>query len=166
VHECDVNVITLFSFSQLIDLKNGHSGGNTQQDRYEEVLGRRENFTLHAFLAVLSFLVFGSVPIGVYSLLISKHHYDEGTMAGVTATSVVCIILLAMGKAYSSRPPKSYVKTVLYYVSLALATSGISYIAGDLVKDLLHKISGSESGYVLAMPLSDTTTMEPAWMSY
>ncbi|KAK7353485.1 hypothetical protein VNO80_18933 [Phaseolus coccineus] len=155
----------------LIDLKNGHSGGNplqmnTQQDRYQELLGRRENFTLHAFLAVLSFLIFGSVPLGVYGFFISKNYYGEGNIAAVTATSVVCIILLAMGKAYTSRPPKSYFKTVLHYVSLALATSGISYIAGDLVKDLLEKISGSESGNVLAMPFSDTRRMEPAWMSY
>ncbi|KAK8465278.1 hypothetical protein PHAVU_009G040800 [Phaseolus vulgaris] len=155
----------------LIDLKNGHSGGNplqmnTQQDRYQELLGRRENFTLHAFLAVLSFLIFGSVPLGVYGFFISKNYYGEGNIAAVTATSVVCIILLAMGKAYTSRPPKSYFRTVLHYVSLALATSGISYIAGDLVKDLLEKISGSESGNVLAMPFSDTTRMEPAWMSY
>ncbi|XP_027905105.1 membrane protein of ER body-like protein isoform X3 [Vigna unguiculata] len=146
----------------LIDLKNGHSERNPSQDRYEELLGRRENFTLHAFLAVLSFIIFGSVPLGVYGLFISKHYYDEDNIAAVTATSVVCIILLAMGKAYTTTQPKSYVKTVLHYVGLALATSGMSYIAGDLVKDLLDKIIGSESGYVLAMPLSDTTTMEPA----
>ncbi|XP_017419944.2 membrane protein of ER body-like protein isoform X2 [Vigna angularis] len=146
----------------LTDLKNGHSGGNPSQDRYEELLGRRENFTVHAFLAVLSFIIFGSVPLVVYSLLISKHYYDEYNIAAVAASSVVCIILLAMGKAYTSTPPKSYIKTVLHYVSLALATCGVSYIAGDLAKVLLDKISGSESGYVLAMPLSDTTRMEPA----
>ncbi|CAJ1974515.1 unnamed protein product, partial [Sphenostylis stenocarpa] len=142
----------------LNDLKNGHSGGhplqiNTQQDRYQELLGRRENFILHFLLAVLSFLIFGSVPLGVYGLLISMHNYDEVKISAVTASSVVCIILLAMAKAYTSRPPKSYVKTVLHYVALALATSGISYLAGDLVKKLLDKISGSQSGYVLAMPL-------------
>lgn len=147
-------------------MKNGHFGGNPSQERYEELLGRRENFTLHAFLAVLSFIIFGSVPLVVYGLLMSKHYSDEYNIAAVTASSVVCIILLAMGKAYTSTPPKSYIKTVLHYVSLALATSGVTYIAGDLAKDLLDKISGSESGYVLAMPLSDRTRMEPAWMSY
>ncbi|TKY73979.1 Membrane protein of ER body protein [Spatholobus suberectus] len=139
---------------------------NTQEDRYQELLGRRANFLLHAIVAVLSFLIFGSVPLVIYGLLISKNYYAEVKIAAVAATSVVCIILLAIGKVYTTRPPKSYVKTVLHYVSLALATSGISYIAGDLVKDLLDKISGSESGYVLTMPLSGTTRMKTAWMSY
>lgn len=154
----------------LIDLKNNHSGGDSQQmnvqDRYQELLGRRENFLLHAVVAVLSFLIFGSVPLVIYGLLISKNYYAEVKIAVVAATSVACIILLAIGKAYNTRPPKSYVKMVLYYVTIILATSGISYIVGDLVKDLLEKISGSESGYVLTMPSPDTRRMKPAWMSY
>lgn len=155
----------------LIDLKNNHSGGDSQQinvqHQYEELLGRREHFLLHAVVAVLSFLIFGSVPLVIYGLLIYKNYDAEVTIAAVAATSVACIILLAMGKVYNTRPPKSYVKTVLNYVTLALATSGMSYIAGNLVKDLLEKISGSESGYVLTMmPLSDTTRREPSWTSY
>lgn len=136
------------------------------QDRYQELLGRRENFLLHAVVAVLSFLIFGSVPLDIYGLLISKNYYAEVKIAVVAATSVACIILLAIGKVYNTRPPKSYVKTVLYYVTIILATSGMCYIVGDVVKDLLEKISGSESGYVLTMPSSDTRRMKPAWMSY
>ncbi|KAL3025965.1 hypothetical protein AAZX31_04G206200 [Glycine max] len=154
----------------LIDLKNDHSGEDSLQmnvqDRYQELLGRRANFLLHAVVAVLSFLIFGSVPLVVYGLLIRVHYYEEVKNAAVAATSVVCIILLAIGKVYTSRPPKTYVKTVLQYVTLALATSGISYIVGDLVKDFLEKISGSESVNVLTMPLSDTRRMKQAWMSY
>nr|KYP53790.1 hypothetical protein KK1_024364 [Cajanus cajan] len=153
----------------LIDLKNDHSGGDTLQmnvqDRYQELLGHRANFLLHVVVAIFSFLIFGSVPLVVYGLLISKNYHAEVKIAAVAAASVVCIIVLAIGKVYTNRPLKSYVKTVLHYVSLALATSGISYLAGDLVKDLLEKISGSESGSVLTMPLSGTR-MKPAWMSY
>ncbi|KAK7410796.1 hypothetical protein VNO78_01893 [Psophocarpus tetragonolobus] len=154
----------------LIDLKNDHSGGDSQQmnvqDRYRELLGLRANFLLHAVVAILSFLIFGSIPVVVYGLLIGVRYSDEVKVAAVAATSFICIIPLAIGKVYTSRPPKSYVKTVLQYVSLALATSGISYIAGNLVKDLLEKISGSESGNDLTMLLSGTTRMKPAWMSY
>ncbi|KAL2339513.1 hypothetical protein Fmac_007453 [Flemingia macrophylla] len=150
----------------VIDLKNDHFGGDSLrmnvQDRYQELLGHRENFLLHTVVAVLSFLIFGSVPVVVYGLLITKNYYSEVKITAVAAASVVCIIMLASGKVYTNRPPKSHVKTVLHYVTLALATSGISYIAGDLVKNLLEKISGSESGYVLNMPLSGTTRMKPA----
>ncbi|KAK7317050.1 hypothetical protein RJT34_00962 [Clitoria ternatea] len=149
----------------LIELRKDNSGGDSQQmnmqeDRYQEQLGSRANFVLHAFLVVLSFIIFGSVPLVVYGLLIQKNYSDEVKIAVVAATCVVCIIVLAFGKVYTRRPPKSYAKTVLQYVAMALATSGISYIAGDLVKDLLDKFN-SHSNLVLTMPLP-STRMEPA----
>lgn len=100
------------------------------QDRYQELLGRRANFLLHAVVAVLSFLIFGSVPLVVYGLLIRVHYYEEVKNAAVAATSVVCIILLAIGKVYTSRPPKTYVKTVLQYV----------YLGNCNLRNLLHSM--------------------------
>lgn len=151
-------------------MKNDNSGGEQQpqtnaQDRYQELLGRRANFVFHAVVAILSFLIFGSVPLIIYGVLINKNYYDEVKLAIVAATSVACIILLAIGKAYTRRPPKFYTKTVLYYVTMALATSGLSYIAGNLVKDLLEKFRHSESGFAITMPITNTS-VEPAWMSY
>lgn len=158
-----------FPFPQLIDLKNGHSGGDqTQmnaQDRYQEVLGHRANFLLHSVVAVLSFLIFGAVPLVIYGLMINKNYYSEVKLATVAATSIVCIILLAIGKVYTSKPPKSYIKTVSYYVTLAISASGISYIAGNIIKDLLEKLNQPESGFAITMPISGTS-MESAWMSY
>lgn len=149
-------------------MKNDHSREHeTQtvvQDRYQEFLGRRENFLLHAVVVVLSFLIFGAVPLVVYGLLINKNYYTEVKLGVVAATSVVCIILLAIGKVYTGRPPKAYMKTVLYYVTLALATSGVTYIAGDLIKDLLEKLNQPESGFAITMPISDTKTGS-TWMS-
>nr|KYP72755.1 hypothetical protein KK1_005356 [Cajanus cajan] len=152
----------------LIDLKNDHTGGDqvqtNVQDRYQELLGRRANFLLHAVVAVLSFLIFGAVPLVIYGVLINKNYYTEVKLASVAASSIVCIILLAIGKVYTSSPPKSYIKTVSYYVTLALAASGVSYIGGNLIKDLLEKLNHQESGFAITMPLSDTS--KSAWMSY
>ncbi|MED6113425.1 hypothetical protein PIB30_070683 [Stylosanthes scabra] len=120
-----------------INLKNSHS----EEERYQEQLGARENFLLHAVVAVLSFLIFGYVPLVVYGLQIHKNYYIGVNLAVVLVTSVACIILLAIAKNYTRNPPKSYIKTVLQYVILALATSGVSYIAGDLIKNLLEKLS-------------------------
>ncbi|XP_028200795.1 membrane protein of ER body-like protein isoform X2 [Glycine soja] len=153
----------------LIDLKKDNSGGDqTQtnvQDRYQESLGRKENFLLHAVVAVLSFLIFGAIPLVIYGLLINKNYYTEVKLATVAATSIVCIILLAIGKVYTSKAPKSYIKTVLYYVTLAISASGVSYIAGNLIKDFLEKLNQPESGFAITMPISDTS-VGPAWMSY
>ncbi|KAH1214289.1 Membrane protein of ER body-like protein [Glycine max] len=153
----------------LIDLKKDNSGGDqTQtnvQDRYQESLGRRENFLLHVVVAVLSFLIFGAFPLVIYGLLINKNYYTEVKLATVAATSIVCIILLAIGKVYTSKAPKSYIKTVLYYVTLAISASGVSYIAGNLIKDFLEKLNQPESGFAITMPISDTS-VGSAWMSY
>jgi len=135
------------------------------QNRYQESLGRRENFLLHAVVAVLSFLIFGAVPLVIYGLLINKNYHTEVKLATVAATSIVCIILLAIGKVYTSKAPKSYIKTVLYYVTLAISASGVSYIAGNLIKDFLEKLNQPESGFAITMPISDTS-MGSAWMSY
>ncbi|KAI9102172.1 hypothetical protein K1719_023682 [Acacia pycnantha] len=155
----------------LLELKDDKSGEdlqqtNTQEDRYQELLGCRENFILHAVVAILSFLIFGSVPIFIYGILIRKNFQSEFKLAAVAATSLLCIILLAIGKVYPKRPPKSYFKTVFYYVTMSLAASGVSYIVGGLIRDLLEKLSNSESGFVITMPLSGQGTMDAAWRSY
>ena len=75
------------------------------------------------------------------------------------------LFCLLLGKFTPVHHPKLMSKRCYNMFTLAIATSGISYIACDLVKDLLEKISGSESVNVLIMPLSDTTRMKQAWMS-
>lgn len=151
-----------------MELKNDDSGGDSQQlnqqkDRYQKVLGRRANFALHAVVVVLSFLMFGSIPIVIYGILTHENYSSNVKVAAVAATSIVCIILLAVAKVYTKEPPKSYIKTVLYYVTMAIGTAGVSYVVGDLIKDLLEKLSHREAGFVIAMP---TTDKKPAWTPY
>lgn len=90
---------------------------NKQEDRYHNLLGRRANFVPHAIVAVTSFLVFGSVPLAIYGILIAQNYSSEVKVAVVAATSLACIILLATSKVYTQRPPKSHIKTVLHYVT-------------------------------------------------
>ena len=150
----NILLVPFISFSQLIELKNDNSGVDeqqmtSQQDRYQELLGRRANFVLHLVVVILSFLIFGSVPFVIYGILISKNYNKEVKLAAVAATSLVCIILLATGKVYTPRQPKSYIKTLSYYVLLAITAAGVSYIAGGLIEDILKKFSQSESGLLL-----------------
>ncbi|XP_057725315.1 membrane protein of ER body-like protein isoform X2 [Arachis stenosperma] len=153
--------------NNLWELKDDHSGSGTNQmeinDRYQELLGRRSNFLLHVVVAVLSFLIFGSIPIIVYGVLINKNYYTEVKLAAVVTASLLCVILLAIGKVYTKPQPKAYIKTASYYVTMALVVSGISYIVGNLVQDLLEKLTHSDSGFAIAMSNADTKT---AWMSY
>nr|XP_025666877.1 membrane protein of ER body-like protein isoform X3 [Arachis hypogaea] len=153
--------------NNLWELKDDHSGSGTNQmeinDQYQELLGRRSNFLLHVVVAVLSFLIFGSVPIIVYGVLINKNYYTEVKLAAVVTASLLCVTLLAIGKVYTKPQPKAYIKTASYYVTMALVASGVSYIVGNLVQDLLEKLTHSDSGFAIAISNSGTKT---AWMSY
>ncbi|XP_028778899.1 membrane protein of ER body-like protein [Neltuma alba] len=154
-----------------MELKEDDSGGDTeetnkQEDRYQRLLGRRENFVLHAVVTVLSFVVAGAVPVVIYGILIGENYSSEVKVAEVVAASMVCIILLAIGKVYTKRPPKSYAKTLSYYVTLAVATSVVFYVVGQLIKDLIEKLSELESGFAVHMPILGSAEREPPWTSY
>ena len=81
----------------------------------------------------------------------------------VAASSLSAIIILASGKAYVKRTPKSYIKTVLYYVMMGLMVSGISYEAGNLINMFLEKLDVFHSSFVVTQ---ETGVMKPGWASY
>ncbi|CAK7324322.1 unnamed protein product [Dovyalis caffra] len=146
----------------LMDLKNlGSNEVNEQEDRYQKTLGRRDNFSLHATVSVLSFLIFGLLPPVIYGFSFRKSDDRDLKLAAVGGASLICIILLAIGKAHVQSKP--YFSTVFYFFSTGVIASGASYIAGDLISKLLQKISGFESS--LSFP--DLKPTEPAaWAIY
>ncbi|XP_061952391.1 membrane protein of ER body-like protein isoform X2 [Populus nigra] len=148
----------------LVDLKNDRSTQvNEQEDRYQETLGRRDNFSFHATVSILSFLVFGLLPPVMYGFLFRKSDDRDLKLAAVGGASFFCIILLAVGKAHIQRKqPKPYISTALYFFSIGLMASGASYIAGDLIGKLLQKIGGFESNLLQELKPSEPAT----WASY
>ncbi|KAJ6887630.1 hypothetical protein NC652_028788 [Populus alba x Populus x berolinensis] len=150
----------------LVDLKNDRSSRvNEQEDRYQETLGRRDSFSLHATLSILSFLIFGLLPPVMYGFSFRKSDDRDLKLAAVGGASLFCIILLATGKAHIQRKqPKAYISTVLYFFCIGLMASGASYVVGDLVGKLLQKISGFESN--LAFPELKPTEPTTTWASY
>ncbi|KAI3904480.1 hypothetical protein MKW98_014660 [Papaver atlanticum] len=113
-------------------------------DRYEELLGRRRNFRRHAIVVVLSYLVFGLLPPIIYGFSFRNSNNKDYKILSVAAVSLICVILLAIGKAHTHRPPRSnssYIKTTLYFVSIGLAASGLSFVLGEVVKKLLEKFA-------------------------
>ncbi len=137
-----------------------------QVDRYQEVLGQKRNFVLHASVAISSFIVFGLVPPVVYGFSFYESNNRDLKLAVVAAASLSCITLLAIVKAYNQKPSKwnIYIKTILYYLGIGIGTSGISYLAGYLVRKLIEKLGWFESSVAITMtqPLSE----KPAWESY
>lgn len=156
---------------QLWDLKKYHVMEVPNQqtrniDRYKELLGRRENFAVHATVAVLSFIIFGLISPITYAFSFQRSDDRDFKIFASAAASLLCIVLLGTGKAYVRKPPKSYLKTLGYYVLLGLAASGISYAAGELIRRLLAKFHVLQSNS--SFPISFTNTLPDAslWASY
>lgn len=152
-----------------MDLKNDQKAEAFDQsaeqiDKYHELLGQKRNFLLHAVLAILSYLIFGLLPPVVYGFSFQKSDDLDLKLLAVAAVSLLGIIILAAGKAYVQRAPRSYVKTVVYYVVTAMMASGVSYAAGDLINMFLEKYGIFQSSSVVTLP--ETLVTEPGWASF
>uniref|UniRef100_A0A1J3FAH5 Membrane protein of ER body-like protein n=1 Tax=Noccaea caerulescens TaxID=107243 RepID=A0A1J3FAH5_NOCCA len=115
-----------------------------EQGRYKRLLGRKENFTLHATVVILSFIIAGLLPPIVYYFSFSKTHNINHKVASVFGASLLFIVLLALAKAHVKTPRGSLLKSVLYYTMIAVSVSGISFVVGDFVDHLLEKYGWSD----------------------
>lgn len=125
-------------FHNITDLRNlGDVDENDEQvGHYWLQLGRRSRFRLHMVMAVLSYILFGLLPPVIYGLSFRKSDNRENKMVATAAASLACIALLAIGKAHVKRP-RTYIKTLVYYLTIGVSASGLSYVAGALITRLL-----------------------------
>ena len=160
-----------------MELRNDQSGGfsaesadqiNEETSRYHRELGLRENFRLHAIMTVLSFLLFGLVAPVTYSFSFLKSGNKDLKLVAVAAASLVCITVLAIGKAYTQKASGffGYIKTVSSFVIPGFMASGVSYVVGDLIKKLLEKLGLFESSSAFTLSLPGTATPESGWGFY
>ncbi|KAF8042981.1 hypothetical protein BT93_A1346 [Corymbia citriodora subsp. variegata] len=152
----------------LRELKNEQpSQGTEQGGRYEEVLGKRQRFPLHTIVAILSFIIFGCVAPITYAFSFRESDNRDYKLAAVAGASLFCIFLLAIGKAHVGKPPKTYFKTVLLYVVMGLMASGVSFLVGELIDELLTKLGWFDTTSSLSgtRPL-ETGSMQSGWASY
>ncbi|KAL6861363.1 hypothetical protein ACP4OV_017063 [Aristida adscensionis] len=125
-------------FHNIADLKNlGDVNANDERvGHYWLQLGRRSKYRLHMVIALLSYILFGLLPPVIYGFTFRKSDNRENKMMVVAAASLACVALLALGKAHVKRP-RTYITTLLYYLSMGLSASGLSYVAGVLITRLL-----------------------------
>ncbi|PWA65321.1 hypothetical protein CTI12_AA325080 [Artemisia annua] len=113
---------------------------NEATRKYKELLGQVEHFPLHTFVAILSFLIFGLVPPVAYGYSFYETHCKDYTRMVVAIASLLCVLLLAIIKAYVNKcKVYGYFKTVVYYITIAVSVSGVSYIIGNLVSGLIEE---------------------------
>ncbi|KAG8387273.1 hypothetical protein BUALT_Bualt02G0004200 [Buddleja alternifolia] len=153
----------LIIFGQnLMDLKNDGSIENS--NKYQELLGRRGHFLLHSTFAIVSFLIFGLIPPMVYGFTFRESDNKDYKILAVAIASFACIVLLAIAKAYvkTERRFTEYVKTVTYYMTMAISVSGLGYAAGDLFKLLMERVGWFEP----STPATSMMSTGPGWQSY
>ncbi|WOK95332.1 hypothetical protein Cni_G04039 [Canna indica] len=162
----------LLIIHNLFELRTAQDEAAEQTDeqvgRYWELLGQRANFRLHFVVAIISYILVGSVPPVVYGFSFRMSDNKEYKLIAVAAASLLCVTLLAIGKAHV-KPQKAYIRTLFYYLSLGVAESAISYIAGVMINSLLenlglfdHKTPSS----VLTPVSQDLSSGVSAWASY
>ncbi|KAM3196592.1 hypothetical protein ACQJBY_072342 [Aegilops geniculata] len=119
---------------------------NERVGHYWLQLGRRSKARLHMVLALLSYMVFGLLPPVIYGMSFRESNDRENKMMAVAGASLACIALLALGKAHVQTAPRAYFKTLMYYLTIAVSSSGLSYVAGVLVTRLLEHFGVIEQG--------------------
>ncbi|KAF6156809.1 hypothetical protein GIB67_033278 [Kingdonia uniflora] len=156
----------------LKEIKNeeyeGASNEREKVDRYQDVLGHRRNFRLHATVVVISYLIFGLLPPLTYGFSFRQSDNREYKMIAVASASLFCVFLLAIGKAHVGKPPKSYIKTIMYYLSIGVMASGLSYFAGVLVHRLLERLGWFKASAAAPVPLflNSASMKQRVWASY
>ncbi|KAI4974408.1 hypothetical protein ZWY2020_047688 [Hordeum vulgare] len=142
-------------FHNIADLRGIRDvdGGNERVGHYWLQLGRRSKARLHMILALLSYIVFGLLPPVIYGLSFRESNDRENKMMAVAGASLACIALLALGKAHVKTAPRTYFKTLMYYLTIAVSSSGLSYVAGVLITRLLEHFGVIEQGVSAAPAL-------------
>ncbi|XP_071687655.1 uncharacterized protein [Rutidosis leptorrhynchoides] len=131
------------------------SDNQEPRNKYKELLGSVQHFPLHVFFAILSFLVFGIIPPLAYGYSFHETNDRDFTMLVVAVASFVCVGLLAIFKAYIDRCNTfgGYIKTITYYLTTAVAVSGVSYAVGSLVTRLIEELGLFETNPGVAASL-------------
>ncbi|KAG8387275.1 hypothetical protein BUALT_Bualt02G0004500 [Buddleja alternifolia] len=155
-----LNIIAI-GFATVISgliLFSNNDGSIETSNKYQELLGRRGHFLLHSTFAILSFLIFGLVPPVVYGFTSRESDNKDYKILAVAIASFTCILILAIAKAYvkTERKFTEYIKTVVYYITMAISVSGVGYAVGDLFKMLMERVG----------PFEPSAPAGLSWQSY
>ncbi|KAK7382696.1 hypothetical protein VNO80_01680 [Phaseolus coccineus] len=149
--------------------EEGSERDEAEVDKYYELLGKRENFYLHAFVAILSFLIFGLVPPMVYGFSFRESDDKDMKLAAVAGASLICITLLAIAKTYTQRHNNNfmaYFKTVTFYVTSGVLASLLTYVAGAQMKKLVEQLGWFQPKPNLGLPLPHMSVENSGWGSF
>ncbi|KAD4584384.1 hypothetical protein E3N88_21985 [Mikania micrantha] len=128
-------------------------------NKYKKLLGQINHFPLHVFFAILSFVAFGMIPPIAYVLSFHETNDKNSTLLMVAIVSLLCILMLAIFKACINCSAFQFIKTAVYYATIVVIISSVSYVAGNLFTRLMMEFGLFEtSSYGVMSLLSHVTT--------
>ena len=116
---------------QIVDLHRD------QPTLFKMSVGQR--FWLNSLLAILSFVVFGSLPPLTYGFSFRQSNDYDYKMEATVAVSVIAIVLLGCGKVAAKMTQQSYIRTLSTLLFTGVAASVAGFYTGDYVSKLLEK---------------------------
>ncbi|KAL8200697.1 hypothetical protein R6Q57_012036 [Mikania cordata] len=131
---------------------------------YIELLGQAHYFSLHVLFAILSFLVFGMVPTVANGYSFHETDDKDFTLVMAATTSLLCVLLLAILKAYINKCTSlEYFKMVVYCIIIVVSVSGLSYVVGYLAARLTEELgwfNTSSRGDMTCLPRAIIPNLE------
>nr|GMD27002.1 membrane protein of ER body 2-like [Ipomoea batatas]GME18558.1 membrane protein of ER body 2-like [Ipomoea batatas] len=118
----------------LLDLKI-----KSPEEEYNKVLGQRNHFLLHAIVAMLSYLIFGLAPPALYGFTFRQSDDGDLKLLSVALASFVCILLLAIGKAYTSGANTFNQYFVKQRTGIIIFAAGLVWNRGEEAGSRVHK---------------------------
>lgn len=115
--------------NNVLDLDHYH------QDQFIDTVGH--SFWFNGSVAIVSYLIFGSLAPITYALSFRKSDDILHKFIATSAVSLVCILLLALGKARVRR--KSYIRAIIVYIVTGFCSAVAGFFAGEYIKKLLEK---------------------------
>jgi hypothetical protein len=105
--------------------------------RFHETVGPR--FWINGPLAMLSFLVFGALPVLVFAFSFRELNDHDYKMAATVLASTIAVIFLGCGKVAAKMTTLSYWRTLSTLIVTGIVAAVAGFYTGEYINKMLQK---------------------------
>lgn len=105
--------------------------------RFHETVGPR--FWLNGPLAMLSFLVFGALPVLVFAFSFRELDDYDYKMAATVLASTIAVLFLGCGKVAAKMTTLSYWRTLSTLITTGIVAAVAGFYTGEYINKMLQK---------------------------
>ncbi|KAG0555238.1 hypothetical protein KC19_12G154700 [Ceratodon purpureus] len=105
--------------------------------RFQQSVGPR--FWINGFLAMISFLFFGALPVLAFGFSFRELNDHDYKMVATVVVSTIAIIFLGCGKVAAKMTDLSYRRTLTTLISTGIVAAVAGFYTGEYISKLLEK---------------------------